>query len=136
MAGVCRVFTDQMRTEASERWVRGWVGTTVVVDSREPLLCWVDDFPIPSYAFARDDVRTDLLTATDAPPPSQPWFFLPHAEVTRWYDLVVDGRVVPHAAWELADPALADRIVLSWQPGLLDRWTEEGWRTATGRALS
>ena len=31
----------------------------------------------------------------------------------------------PRAAWRRDDPALADRIVLSWQPGLLDRWLEE-----------
>jgi uncharacterized protein (DUF427 family) len=114
-----------MRTEASERWVRGWVGSTAVVDSRTPLLYWEDDFPVPSYAYDPVDVRTDLLTPTTTPPPTQPWFFLPHVEVARWYDLEAEGRVVEHAAWELADPAVAGRIVVSWQPGLLDRWTEE-----------
>jgi uncharacterized protein (DUF427 family) len=113
-----------VRTELSTRWVRGYVGQTAVVDTRSALLFWEDDFP-PSYAFDRADVRVDLLHPTDAPPPRQPWFFLPHGPVSAWYDLVVDGRTLPHAAWVRDDPALSDRLVVSWQPGLLDRWLEE-----------
>ena len=30
-----------------------------------------------------------------------------------------------HAAWRRDDPALAGRLVLSWDPALLLRWTEE-----------
>ncbi|MGI8456975.1 MAG: DUF427 domain-containing protein [Propionibacteriaceae bacterium] len=107
------------------------MGSTVVVESRDPLLFWEDDFPVPSYAFRAEDVRTELFTPTTALPPAQPWFFLPHSEVKRWYDLEADGRVVEHAAWELADAAVAGRIVVSWQPGLLDRWTEEDAEVAS-----
>ena len=114
-----------MRTEASERWVRGWVGSTAVVDSRHPRLFWEDGAPVPDYAYDPGEVATELLRASTTPPPTQPWFFLPHGEVAQWYDLAVEGRLVEHAAWELADPAVAGRIVVSWQPGVLDRWTEE-----------
>jgi uncharacterized protein (DUF427 family) len=38
---------------------------------------------------------------------------------------VADDRVVEHAAWVRDDPAISDRIVLSWEPGVLDRWLEE-----------
>ena len=113
-----------MRTELSTRWVRGYVGDTAVVDTRSPLLFWEDAFP-PSYAFDRADVRVDLLRPTAAPPPRQPWFFLPHGPVSAWYDLVVDGRTLPHAVWTRDEPAVSDRLVVSWQPGLLDRWLEE-----------
>ncbi|SDS09842.1 Uncharacterized conserved protein, DUF427 family [Friedmanniella luteola] len=114
-----------MRTEPSQRWVRGYVGDVAVVDTRTPLLFWEDAFPVPGYAYDRADVREDLLRPTTVPPPEQPWFFLPQGPVSVWYDLVVDGRTLPHAAWTRDDPAVADRLVVSWQPGLLDRWLEE-----------
>ncbi|CAA9301536.1 MAG: protein of unknown function DUF427 [uncultured Friedmanniella sp.] len=114
-----------MRTELSPRWVRGYVGDVAVVDTRSALLFWEDSFPVPSYAHDPADVRTDLLVPSAGPPPTQPWFFLPRGPVSAWYDLRVDGRTVPHAAWRRDDPALADRLVISWAPGLLDRWLEE-----------
>ena len=114
-----------MRTERSERWVRGLVGDVVVVDSRRPLLFWEDTFPVPGYAFDPADVRTDLLSPSAGPGPVAPFFFQPKGPVSQWLDLTVDGRVVPHAAWVRDDPELEGRLVLSWQPGLLDRWLEE-----------
>src|SRR6185312_10873143 len=48
----------------------------------------------------------------------------PHGTIAETYDLVLDGRTLTRAAWRRDDPALADRIVLSWRPGLLDRWVE------------
>lgn len=114
-----------MRTEPSPRWVRGYVGEVAVVDTRTALLFWEDEFPVPSYAVERADVRTDLLRAATGAPATQPWFFLPHGPVAHWYDLEVEGRRLRQAAWQRDDPALADRLVLSWAPGLLDRWTEE-----------
>ncbi len=114
-----------MRTELSERWVRGFVGDVAVVDTRRPLLFWEDAFPVPSYAFDRSDVRTDLLTPSAGAGPTHPFFFQPKGPVSQWFDLTVGGRVVPHAAWVRDDPALADQLVFSWQPGLLDRWLEE-----------
>lgn len=113
-----------MRTELSERWVRAFVGDVAVVDSRSPLLFWEEQFPVPAYAFARTDVREDLLRPSAEPPPGGS-FFSPHGAVSHWYDLHLDGRRLPHAAWRRDDPELADRLVLSWQPGLLDRWLEE-----------
>lgn len=114
-----------VRTEPSEKWVRGFVGATAVVDSRAPLLFWEERFPVPAYAFPRDDVRTDLLRPTTGAPRERHFFYLPKGPVREWYDLEVDGRVLAHASWVRDDPALADLVVLSWQPGVLDRWTEE-----------
>jgi uncharacterized protein (DUF427 family) len=103
-----------VRTELSPRWVRGFVGEVAVVDSRSPLLFWEDDFPVPNYAFDPADVRQDLLRPAAGEPPGQAWF-----------DLEVGGRRLRHAAWRRDAPELGDRLVLSWQPGLLDRWLEE-----------
>ena len=114
-----------MRTEPIDKRVRGHVGETMVVDTRDPLLFWEDDFPIPSYALAEADVRTDLLHGTGAPP-AGPWSFHgAHGPVAQWFDLVVDDVVVRHAAWRRDHPALAGRLVLSWDPELPLRWTEE-----------
>ncbi|MDH6238444.1 uncharacterized protein (DUF427 family) [Cryobacterium sp. CG_9.6] len=50
-------------------------------------------------------------------------FFGPKSEVSRWFDIVVGERLIPHAAWVLT--GLEDRVALSWQPGTIDRWLEE-----------
>jgi uncharacterized protein (DUF427 family) len=114
-----------VRTEPTDKWVRGYVGDLAVVDSREPLLFYEAVFPVPGYAFAERDVRTDLLRPTAADPPTEPAFFLPKGPVGQWFDLVVGGRVIPHAAWTRDTPELAGRVIFSWQPGVLDRWLEE-----------
>jgi uncharacterized protein (DUF427 family) len=113
------------RTEPIDKWVRAYVGATAVVDSRRPLLFWEESFPVPNYAFATSDVRMDLLrpAGTDQRPP--PSFFTPKGPVSQWFDLEVGDRVITGAAWTRDDPALRDLVVLSWQPGLLDRWLEE-----------
>lgn len=113
-----------MRTERSERWVRGFVGDTAVVDSRDPLLFWEPVFPVPAYAFPRADVRIDLLRPSERERPERS-FFGPKGPVSALYDVVVGDRVLEGAAWVRDDPAISDRIVLSWAPGVLDRWLEE-----------
>ncbi len=114
-----------MRTEPIGKWVRAYVDEVAVVDSREPLMFWEDSFPVPAYAFPPRDVRTHLLAETLSDPPREPAFFLPKGPVSRWYDLVVGERRIPHAAWVREAPELSDLLVLSWQPGVLDRWLEE-----------
>lgn len=113
-----------MRTETCEKWVRAYVGETVVVDTRDPLLFWSDRLPVPFYAIPEGDVLAALEPATGEPP-TQPFFFLPQGRVSQWFDLVSGDRRLRHAAWVLNDPAIAGRVVVSWQPGLLDRWAEE-----------
>jgi uncharacterized protein (DUF427 family) len=97
----------------------------VVVDSRKPLLFWEAAFPVPGYAFDEADVRVDLLHPSSEDSPDGPFFFGPKGPVSQWFDLRVEDRLIPHAAWTRDDPALRGMIVLSWQPGLLDRWLEE-----------
>ncbi|GAA3641518.1 DUF427 domain-containing protein [Microlunatus ginsengisoli] len=114
-----------MRTELIDKWVRAFVGDTAVVDTRRPLLFWEDAFPVPNYAYDPADVRTDLLVPSRSEPPSGFDFFEPRGPVSQMYDLVLGDRTLPRAAWQRDDPALADRLVVSWRPGLLDRWLEE-----------
>lgn len=114
-----------MRTEISDKWVRAFVDDVAVVDSRAAMLFYEPSFPVPAYAFAEQDVRMDLLQPTDEPPPRTPWFHLPKGPVLQWFDVVAGGRRLRHAAWRRDDPAIADRVVFSWQPGVLDRWLEE-----------
>jgi uncharacterized protein (DUF427 family) len=116
---------DCVRAELSDRWVRGFVGNVAVVDTRTPLLFWEERFPVPRYAVDRRDVREDVLLPASGPAPTEPRFFLPRSPVARWYDLEVEGRRLPHVAWSHHDSDLGDRLVLSWQPGLIDRWLEE-----------
>jgi uncharacterized protein (DUF427 family) len=113
-----------MRTERSERWVRGYVGDATIVDSKDPLLFWEPKFPVPRYAFPRDDVRTDLLRPSAADRPERS-FYGPGGPISDLYDVVVGDRVIERAAWVRDDPAVSDRIVFSWQPGVIDRWLEE-----------
>lgn len=114
-----------MRTERSERWVRGIVDGIVVVDSRRPVLFWEDSFPVPNYAYDPADVRTDLLVPSEAEAPPGFDFFAPQGPVSAMYDLLVGGRELRRAAWRRDDPVLNDKLVVSWRPGLLDRWLEE-----------
>jgi uncharacterized protein (DUF427 family) len=113
-----------MRTEPTEKWVRGYVGDTAVVDTRDALLFWEPNFPVPMYAFPRADVRTDLLRPSAAARPERS-FSGPKGPVSALYDVVVGDRVLERAAWVRDDPAISDRVVLSWAPGVLDRWLEE-----------
>ena len=113
-----------MRVKISGRWVRTGAGGSAVVDSRAPLLFWEDAFPVPSYAFAGDSVRTDLLVPA-AHAPARGVFFLPKGPVSEWFDLHVDGRVLAGSAWTRDDPAVSDRMVFSWQPSVMDRWPEK-----------
>ena len=114
---------EVVRTEPIDKWVRGRLDGEVVVESREPLLVWQGMFP-PVYAFRRDEIADGVLSPTDPPVREGFSFFAPQLPVSQWYDVAAAGRVLPAAAWTLADEAVADRVVLTWEPGLLE-WTEE-----------
>jgi uncharacterized protein (DUF427 family) len=112
-----------VRTEPIDKWVRGRLDGEVVVESREPLLVWQGMFP-PVYAFRRDEIADGALAPTDPPVRDGFSFFGPQVPVSQWYDVAAAGRVLPAAAWTLTDEAVDDRVVLTWEPGLLE-WTEE-----------
>jgi uncharacterized protein (DUF427 family) len=114
-----------VNTELSDKWVRAFVGETAVVDSRAPVLFYEESFPVPGYAFEKSDVRTDLLRPNPDGPTGWHFFFRPKGPVRQWFDLEVEGRLIPHAAWIRDDAKLDDLLIFSWQPGVLDRWLEE-----------
>ena len=114
-----------VRLESIDKWVRAYVGDTAVVDSRSPMLFYEETFPVPGYAFSESDVRTDLLRPNPEAPAPAPFIFRPKGPITQWFDLDVEARLIPHAAWIRDDPMLSSRLIFSWQPGLIDRWLEE-----------
>lgn len=114
-----------VRTEPSEKWVRGWLDGEVVVDTRSALLVWEDPFPVPVYAIDPADVKDGVLLAAARAPLGVPFFFGPKGAVAQWFEVRTAGRETRGVAWRLDDPAVADRVIISWQPGVLDRWTEE-----------
>jgi uncharacterized protein (DUF427 family) len=114
-----------VRTEFIDKWVRAYVGGTAVVDSRAPVLFYEDSSPIPGYAFGKSDVRTDLLRPSPGEPAGGHPLFLPKGPVVQWFDLKVEGRLIPHAAWIRDEAELSDLLIFSWQPRVLDRWLEE-----------
>lgn len=118
-----------LRTEPIDKWVRGRLDGEVVVESREPLLVWQGAFP-PVYAFRVAEVADGVLRPTAPPVRDGFSFFAPQVAVAQWYDVAAGGRVLCAAAWTLADDAVTDRVVLTWEPGLL-AWTEED-ETVTG----
>lgn len=114
-----------VRTEISDKWARATVGGTTVVDTRAPMLFWEDTFPVPSYAFAPTDVRMDLPVPTGRAPASHRFFNLLKGPIAQWFDLHADGRDFNNAAWIRDDPAVSERIVFTWQRGVMDHWLEE-----------
>jgi uncharacterized protein (DUF427 family) len=112
-----------LRTETIDKWVRGRLGDRLVVETRDPLLVWQGHFP-PVYAFRRDEVDAGVLLPATEPAREGFSFFGPQLPVARWYDLRAGERVVRGGAWTLDAEPVLDRVVLTWEPGLLD-WTEE-----------
>lgn len=108
--------------EPSERWLRGHVGETAVVDSRRAILVWEPGAKVPEYGFPVEDVRTDLLVP-GAPPVAD--YYRPKLAARTWYDLVDGDRRVPAVAWTWDLDELDGFIAVTWFPGVLDRWTEE-----------
>jgi len=117
-----RATPEGLLWEPSERWVRGQKGDVTVVDSRHQVLVWEPDFPVPLYAFPREEVRTDLLRPAGKPPRGR------HTGSRIFYDLVIAGELLENAAWTFPADDLAGHIAFEWfrRTGRgLDHWYEE-----------
>jgi uncharacterized protein (DUF427 family) len=108
--------------EPSARWVRVKAGDAVVADSRRTvLLQWYGPGRMPTYFFPAEDVRTDLLTRSQAQPGPD--------RISVAHDVIVDGGPpIEGAALLFEDPperleALRDHWTFTWDGGL--RWFEE-----------
>ncbi|UYP19118.1 DUF427 domain-containing protein [Rhodococcus sp. Z13] len=121
------VDTDDYLYEPTDRRIRGeWFGRTVV-DSTRAVLVWAPGKPVPFYAFPREDVRIDLISASRSPSRTRP-------DVWQWYDIVVGDRRAYSAVYQLDVDGLDDRLVFAWfrhgeTPGDVEdegeRWFEE-----------
>jgi uncharacterized protein (DUF427 family) len=117
-----RATPEGLMWEPSERWVRGRKGDVTVVDSHHPVLVWEPDFPVPLYAFPREEVRTDLLCPAKNPPTGR------HTGSRIFYDLEINGELLENAAWTFPADDLAGCIAFEWfrRSGRgLDHWYEE-----------
>jgi uncharacterized protein (DUF427 family) len=105
---------EDLRVEQGQKWVRGYAGGELVVDSRKPLLVW-ERPAYPAYYFPIADVDMDLLeaeTVTDGD--------------GQRFTLRAGGRMVPRAGVQYDESPvelLRDAIRFEWDA--LDAWFEE-----------
>jgi uncharacterized protein (DUF427 family) len=105
----------------SVRWVRGSVGATLLVDSRQQLLVWEPELPVPRYLFPTADVRVENLRSVD--PPGTLSYHHPSGPVDAWYDIDLGDRIIRHGAWQRR--GFPDHLGVTWDQGALVVWREE-----------
>lgn len=104
----------------SDRWVRGLVGNTTVVECREQLLVWEHELPVPRYLFPTGSVEKGVLVEVE--PPARLGYHHPNSPVSTWFDIVVGDQTLRHAAWIRTE--FPDHVGVTWQADHLD-WFEE-----------
>jgi uncharacterized protein (DUF427 family) len=107
--------------EPSPRRIRGVAGEETVVDSRSARMLH-EHGRLPIYLFPREEVRTDLLEASETRTGSE------NKGEARWWHLTVGSQPVEDAAWEWhappeGAPPLAGLLGFRWDA--LERWFEE-----------
>ena len=133
---------SELRYIPTDKHVRAAIDGTIVVDSRRAVLLWEPRRVVPQYAVPSADVAADLV-------PGAPGDGDTRGGPVRMGDGAVEvltpeagfghhtaqGEVLtvrtPHqervgAAFRLADPDLADHVVLDWDA--FDEWFEEAQR--------
>lgn len=107
------------RTEPAQKWVRGMIGGSTVVDSRRATFVW--EIPYwPTWFFPAADIAAELREAPDVEPHLRDM-----PGVVR-YDIVTADRTVPGAARRYPDaslPELRDLVAIDFDA--MDRWFEE-----------
>ena len=109
----------RLRVEPGPKRVRAYLGGVAVVDSTHVRLVW-ESPRYPTYYFPLADVRGDLLHPTGTTRHS------PSRGDAELYDVRVDDRVAPGAAYRHADSPVAelrDLVAFSWSA--MDHWFEE-----------
>jgi uncharacterized protein (DUF427 family) len=109
----------QVRIEPSPRWVRAFVGSQPIADSKRVLLVF-EPKRLPVYYFPTDDVRMDWLRPSD--------FSTSRTTPTMRWNLEVEGRQVENVGWSYPAPdgerlSLKDHVAFYWNK--LDAWYEE-----------
>jgi len=108
-------------TEPSPRHVRAMFNGVTIADSKGVLLLR-ERGHVGVYYFPMDDVRMDLLTATDH------HTHCPYKGDASYWSIEVNGRQVDNAVWGYEDP-LPDRVDIKGHVAFywdkLDQWFEE-----------
>src|SRR5438132_9319883 len=106
-----------VRVEPSPRWVRGFVNSVPIVDSKRVIIVY-GARRLATYFFPTDDVRMDVLrpAATQSTPGEQ--------RLT----LELNGRTIEEIAWTYTDRGteygeLRDYIAFEWRK--VDAWSAE-----------
>ncbi|RKE19285.1 DUF427 domain-containing protein [Streptomyces sp. TLI_171] len=107
------------RIEPCGKRIRTYLGGLAVADTTRALLVW--EHPRhPVHYVPVEDVRTDLLTATDRTS------HRPQLGHARIFDLTANGRTAQHAVRQYPDsPAEAIRGHLRFDWAAMDAWYEE-----------
>jgi uncharacterized protein (DUF427 family) len=108
-------------TEPYPRRVRAFLDGVAVVDSSQALLL-LEAGHLPVYSFPPQDVRTDLLEATDKRDHGPD-----KGEASNW-SVTVGDRVAPNAVWSYRDPLrgrddITGCLALYWHR--MEAWFEE-----------
>ena len=120
---------DQLRFQPVTRRVRVALDGHPVADTMNACLVWEPHRVVPLYAVPEADVSAGLAPLDNVAPPDPVPPVLPpmeafevHLAAGQSYDVVVDDRVLEHAAYRFDDADLRDHLLLSWGPF---EWTED-----------
>lgn len=110
-----------VRLVISPKRVRAIFAGKALADSRRPRLLY-NGGPAPDYYFLREDVREDLLEATDHTTEC------PMRGEARYWSVRVGSQVAENAVWNYHDPPddipdISDLLSFDWD--LMDAWFEE-----------
>ncbi|MGY2873358.1 uncharacterized protein (DUF427 family) [Marmoricola sp. URHA0025 HA25] len=128
---------EELRYEPVTQRIRISLGDVVVAETTGAVLVWEPRRVVPSYAVPRADLRAELVEldvpADDpaaAPPVLAPGQFGPHLAPGTVVTLRIGDTLVEQAGFVLADPDLADHVLLDWDAF---EWVEEA-TVMTGHA--
>ena len=118
---------EVIRTELSPKWIRGVLNGVVVADSKRVLILW-EKGHTPAYYFPEEDVRMDLMRATDHTT------HCPRKGDASYYTMSAGDKTVENGVWyypvpHASDPDLHDspdlRGYVSFYWNKMDAWFEE-----------
>src|ERR671918_354499 len=98
-AKVSQSMPKGLRYEPTPKWVRAEAGGETVVDTKAAVLIWEPGQVVPLYAVPREDVRMELLRASDSAEEGGSH----DAPLAELWAVEVDGRRHDRAAWRYAD---------------------------------
>jgi uncharacterized protein (DUF427 family) len=109
----------RVRLEQGQKWVRGYLGGELVVDTKHPVLVW-ENPNYPAYYVPLEDVRDDVLVGTDTVKHS------PSRGDARHFTVKAGGKESPDGAWTYPDSPLEGlRGLVRFDWSALDAWFEE-----------